>query len=375
MDAGMSAAAASSLVLVDMGAPLQECLRRLCAQTARVAASLAAEQQHTLPGGTATPSVATLLSEYRAAASDTLGSLGNDTAQLRRRIALKLQRLQKERHIDLCSSAACADEVDSVITELPTVAAGAKTRSEAFGDPVKTSACAPPLSPLSCDAYAVQEDEEDDIFGWVTQRPSESLPATSESAKSAAAPRHTATAAVAGTTAALAGEVRSGEGAVDSLLRRIARDLADMVECKCRHAVTVEGVHQQLITLQRYAESLLNVQEGGNSSTADSLGARLQRLLTYQPSHQIASEAEQRVWQRAWTAVGCNAAPVLEVGTSIETIDVAVLARANVQRYEALEKRWMALRQAYEAQVAQLNQRMALAALQLGEMEAMRKSA
>ncbi|KAG5477594.1 hypothetical protein CUR178_05299 [Leishmania enriettii] len=373
MDAGM-AAAASSLVLVDMGAPLQECLRCLCAQTARVAASLTAEQQHTLPGGTATPSVATLLSEYRAAASDTLGGLGNDTAQLRRRIALKLQRLQKERHIDLCSSAACADEVDSVIAELPTVAAGAQTLSEAFGDPVKTSACAPPLSPVSRDAYAVQE-EEDDIFGWVTQHPSESVPATSEPAKSAAAPRHAATAAVAGTTSALAGELRSDEGTVDFLLRRIARDLADMVECKRRHAATVEGVHQQLITLQRYAESLLNVQEGGNSSTADSLGARLQRLLTYRPSHKIASEAEQRVWQRAWTAMGCNAAPVLEVGTSIETIDVAVLARSSVQRYETLEKRWMALRQAYEAQVAQLNQRMALAALQLGEIEAMRKPA
>ncbi|AYU79531.1 hypothetical protein LdCL_250025200 [Leishmania donovani] len=377
MEACMPAATAPSLVLVDMGAPLQECLRRLHAQTARVAATLAAEQQDKLFGGTAAPSAAALLSEYRAVASDTLDSSDSDTAQLRRRIARKLQRLRKERHIDLCSPTAFPDDVDDLAAALPAMPAGAKARSEASGNHAKAPTRAPPPPPLSDDVWVVQGggEDEDDIFGWVTQRPNESPHPASERAESAASPPRAAAAAVAGTARVTAGEAHDGEGAVDALLSRIACCLGDVVECKCRHVATIEGVYQQLITLQRYAESLLSMREGSSGGAADSLGARLRRLLAYQPSHTVASEEEQQVWQRAWTAMGCNAASALRVGTSVEMIDVAVLARANVQRYETLQRRWMAVRQAYEAHVGQLNQQIALAALQLDKMEAMSKSA
>ncbi|CAJ1026562.1 hypothetical protein, conserved [Leishmania lindenbergi] len=375
MDTGRSAAAAPSLILIDMGAPLQECLRRLHAQTVRVAATLAAEQQDTLLSGMKMPSVATLLSEYRTVASDTLNCSGNHTAQLRRRIALKLQRLRKEQHIDLCSPTAFADEIHSLVAALPAMPAEGKARSGALGDYAMAPTRAPPLPLPSGDVLVTQrEDEDDDIFGWVTQHLSESPhPATAPAECTASPPRATTAAAV-DTTAVTAHEAQNDEGAVESLLRRIACDLSDVVECKGRYAVTVEGVHQQLMTLRRYAESLLMVCEGDGRSMPDSLGARMRRLLAYQPSHTVSSEAEQQVWQRAWKEVGCNAAPALEVGTSVETIDVAVLARANIQRYEALQRRWLAVRQAYETHLVQLNQQMALAALQLDEMETMRKS-
>lgn len=376
MEACMSAAAAPSLVLVDMGAPLQECLRRLHAQTARVAATLAAEQQEKLLAGTAASSAAALLSEFRAAASDTLNSRDNDTAQLRRHIALKLQRLRKERYIDLCVPTAFPDEVDDLAAARPTMPAEAKARREALSHHVQAPTHAPQPPPLSDDVSVVSGngEDEDDIFGWVTQRPNESPHPASERTESAASPSRAATAAVAGKTRVTAGEAHDDEGAADALLRRIACCLGDVVECKCRHVATVEGVYQQLITLQRYAESLLNMREGNAGGTADSLGARLRRLLAYQPSHTVASEEEQQAWQRAWMEMGCNAAPALKVGTSVEMIDVAVLARTNVQRYEALQRRWLAVRQAYEAHVGQLNQRLALAALQLDKMEAMPKS-
>ncbi|CAG9575208.1 hypothetical_protein_-_conserved [Leishmania major strain Friedlin] len=377
MEACVSTAAAPSLVLVDMGAPLQECLRRLHAQTARVAATLAARQQDKLFGGTAAPSAAALLSEYRAVASDTLDSSDEGTAQLRRRIAQKLQRLRKERHIDLCSPTAFPDDVEDLAAALPTMPAGAKSRNEALGNHAKAPTRASPPPPLSDDVWVVQGggEDEDDIFGWVTQRPNESPHPASERAESVVTPSRAAATAVAGTTRVTAGEAHDDEGAVDALLSRIACCLGDVVECKCRHAATVEGVYQQLITLQRYAESLLNMREGSVGGTADSLGARLRRLLAYQPSHTVASEEEQQVWQRAWAAMGCNAAPALRVGASVELIDVAVLARANAQRYEALLRRWLVVRQAYEAHVGQLNQRMALAALQLDKMEAVPKLA
>ncbi|GET89293.1 hypothetical protein, unknown function [Leishmania tarentolae] len=369
MESCMPTAAVPSLVLVDMGAPLQECLRRLHAQTARVAATLTSEQQDKLSSGTAAPSTAELLSEYRAAASDARGSSDSGTAQLCRRIALKLQRLRNERHIDLCSPTAFPDEAHNIVAALPAMPAGPKVPSEALGNHVKAPDRAHPPLPLSDDVQVLQgRENEDDVFGWVTQRPSE-LPHTArERAESPAPPPRAATAAV---TADVA---HNNESAVDALLHRIAFSLGDVVECKCRHAVTVEVVYQQLITLQRYAESLLNMREDSTGSTAESLGSRLRRLLAYQPSHIVASEEEAQAWQCAWKAMCGSAAPVLKVGTSVEMIDVAVLAHANVQRYESLQRRWLAVRQAYEAHVEQLNQRMALAALQLGKMEAMRKS-
>lgn len=159
---------------------------------------------------------------------------------------------------------------------------------------------------------------------------------------------------------------------MESLLRRAAADIVGAVECEQRCAATVQDVLQQLRALEASVVGLVAEAD----AAADAVGPRLRRLLSFTPTHTIATVEELGVWRRAWHATAGAAAgtsPTLEVGSSVELLDVAVLARDNARRYAAVLQRWAAVRHAYETRVTRLNQQLAMAALQLDEMESMQR--
>ncbi|KAK7194536.1 hypothetical protein NESM_000370900 [Novymonas esmeraldas] len=348
-----------SFVLVDVAAPLHECLRRLQAQVACVAATLDAEEQQRRRDGVRRSSAT-------AAASGVVDDAPEGTADLRRRIAQKLCRLQAQHGVDLCSPSAVVDDV----VNAGGVATAAVRESGGGGGAGRQSTRAAPPPPLTGDVWrvrddsAVEEEDGEDIFGWVTQQPAtpQPRPRPSEAAAQASAP------------VSHSGAVsRADEDVhIEERLRRVAGDLADVVECQRCHEAAVDDVRQHLRALQRYAEELLILHD--DDRAAEALGTRLRRLLRYRPRHTIASADEQRVWQRAWVEAGCVAAPAPAVGTDVELIDVAVLARSNARRLEVVQRRWQSLRHDYVTHVEQLNRRLAVAALQLDEMESMRGS-
>jgi hypothetical protein len=349
---------APDLVMIDVGAPLEECLRRLQSQLARVE-FLAAQEQTASHRGGAPPSsfIAGLLQDYAGTA--TTGTLrdsfedGSVTA-LRRRVAQKLRRLSEDQHLNLCNARCSLDNaeadavmrfVESTTTETPPAPTSKAARAQS----------GPHEAP----------DEEDDLFGWVTETaaaPAQAPPPPPPSPP-ATAPN------------------------VDTILRRVAEDIADVVEARYRHSGQLEDVHQQLLQLQQHAVDLLGLSEGNTlndeekkkgSSATVSMPSSLRYadvvrdILAYHPSHAIASEQERGVWQQAWQSVlpaTSTEASTLKIGDAIEMIDVAVLAHVNAQRYAALQRRWCAVQNDHVGLVQQLNRRLAQAALQLEEME------
>ncbi|KPI90010.1 hypothetical protein ABL78_0870 [Leptomonas seymouri] len=362
--------AAPDLVMIDIGAPLHECVRRLQGQLARVEL-LAAQEASGCSGGSPAHFVASLLKSYRETPNAAFGAGGNElteaerVAALRRRIAQKLRRLSEEQHMSLCVARSSLedDDVDAVVSssECTTAAPQADATTEH-----KRPSAAQQQQPEHA-------EEEDDVFGWVTgAAAATALPAPIPLAAPAAQ-----------------AEAKAASPDVDAILKRIALRLADAVETRYRHAEHLDDVHHQLLQMQRSMSAVLGVEkakahgrgvsakQGSMSITAASeavgdSGNHLREVLTYRPKHTIASEKEKAVWQRAWEGVlpaAPSNAPPLQVGDAIELVDMAVLAHANAQRYAALQQRWCAVQRDYEGHVERLNRRLAQAALQLEEME------
>lgn len=371
---------APDLVMIDAGAPLEESLRRLQCQLTRVEL-LAARETSAQPADVpAAAFIASLLHDYNSKAT-TASSDGSEkatrmknadaTVALRRRVAQKLRRLSEEQHTDLCVARTSLDDADlnavvPSIQPLPTAVAG----TPAHGSHEATLPHGTAGRGLRACA-AVGEEEEEDLFDWVT---SASAPAVSRAEMPAAvnhaAPLKAATATV----------------DEDAILQRIAQALADLVEARYRHADEIQDALQQLRQAQRRTCSLLSVadttkgsaEERPSPTSATSMAASCSRddiraLLSFHPSHSIATDAEAEVWQRAWQAVlpaaSASELVALKVGDVIEVVDVAVLAHVNAQRAVALQQRWCAVQANYRALVEQLNRRLAQAALQLEELE------
>ncbi|KPA79697.1 hypothetical protein ABB37_05468 [Leptomonas pyrrhocoris] len=339
-------AAASDLVMVDTGAPLQECLRRLQGQLARVEL-LAAQEASGCPVASPAAFFESLLQSYEGTSTTASHEAGKEPAEVEervtalcRRVARKLRRLSEEQHMNLClaRSSLDDDDMDAVVSSLD----GTATASQADVTAHKHHRAAQQQQP----GLQQAESEQDDIFGWVTE-PAAAVPV---STPSLAPVTHTAT--------------RSAASAdVDAVLMRMAQELADVVEARYRHADHLDDVHQQLLQLRHDTDTLFSGEEDNE---------RLRALLAYRPAHTIASEKERDVWQRAWQAVlPATSAdpPTLKVGDAVEWIDMAVLAHVNAQRYAALQRRWDTVQKAYEGHVELLNRRLAQAALQFEEME------
>lgn len=371
--ASLHPSALPNLVLIDVGAPLEECVRRLQSQLAHVEALAAQQQQqHTdINDAGSSPSPSFLLETYYGAFAE--GEAAESVA-LRRRVAQKLRRLCEQHHVDLRTAR-------SVM--LPT---GDDADAAAEEEKVSLTAATeqPPPSVQHVQHGALAEDE-DDLFGWVTQ--STTTTTTTSAAAAAAAVRPAEKEAMARRLPAVDEDV---------VLHRIAAELADMVEQRYRHGEQANDVHQQLLQLRAHTDALLLPKEMKRSdavatgkSSAQTLSSTQEQgmndksvrdavntLLSFRPTHTIATEEERSIWQHAWQSVlpstlssPLTAAPTLKVGDRIEAVDVAVLAHVNAQRHAAVLHRWAAVRKEYEKVVEGLNRRTAQAALQLEEME------
>lgn len=373
-------AAASDLVLIDLNAPIEECLRRLQAQLARVWI-LAAQETSACPGNSPARFFDDLLQNYTGASeSASMETAEERVTALRRRVTQRLRRLSEEQHTALCVARTSLNDEDgnddhclSAMAVSDREDAAVSLSHKAGGD----------LHDYHGELQQQQQqqqsqlhksekqagEEEEDLFSWVT----EPAATHSTSAGPALPSALTAHATAPPTATATVKTVPD----VDATLRRIAQELADVVEARYRYADRLDSAHQQLLQLQQHMKHLITARKDDSASTGPSSSLRLQNslheLLSYRPSYKIASDDERDVWQRAWQAVlpaeASAHAPPLKTGDAIELVDVAVLAHVNAQRFAALQQRWRAVQCDYEGVVEQLNRRLAQAALQLEELE------
>lgn len=371
-------AAAPDLVLIDLNAPLEECLRRLQAQLARVWI-LAAQETSACPGNSPARFFDDLLQNYTGASeSATMETAGERVTALRRRVTQRLRRLSEEQHTALCVARTSLSDEDgnddhclSAMAVSDREDAAVSLSHKAGGDlhdyHGELQQQQQQSQPHKSEKQAGEEEE--DLFSWVTE-PAATHSTSAGPALPSALAAHTTAPPTATATVKTVPDV-------DATLRRIAHELADVVEARYRYADRLDSAHQQLLQLQQHMKHLMTVRKDDSASTRPSSSLRLQNslheLLSYRPSYKIASDDERDVWQRAWQAVlpaeASAHAPPLRTGDAIELVDVAVLAHVNAQRFAALQQRWRAVQCDYEGVVEQLNRRLAQAALQLEELE------